>query len=377
MALYAATVDHGLRAAAAAEAQGVAQHCAGLGIPHQTLRWTGWDGQGNLQDHARQARRHLLTRWAQQEQLEVVLLGHTADDQAETVLMRLARGSGVDGLAGMAAHDPSGLFLRPLLPVRRAALRDWLRARGLVWVEDPSNDDLRFDRVKARQMLEVLAPLGLTVDRLVQTAGHMQRARITLTEAALRRVQTDLRAEAGDLMLSPRILAGADDAARRILSAAVQWVGNTPYRPRHAALIAAAEAALMGQARTLGGVMFLPAHEKASARLTREVGAVQGPVSVSTPTAATLWDGRWHVLRILSDPRSPDAPSAPWHIAALGEAGLAQVKGWRDTGLPRISLLATPAVWSDSTLIAAPLAGFANGWQANLSPTFERFVLSH
>lgn len=364
--IHAATVDHGLRPEAAAEAAGVARHCAGLGISHQILHWTGWDGQGNVQDQARQARRHLLTNWAQAEGLEVVLLGHTADDQAETVLMRLARGSGVDGLAGMGAHDPSGLFIRPLLPVRRAALRDWLRTRGLTWIEDPSNDDPRYDRVKARQMLGLLSPLGLTVDRLTETAGHMQRAQITLREAARHLARSDVRAEAGDLILSRRILLGEDDAPRRVLSAAVQWIGDAPYRPRHAALMAAADACLAGEARTLGGVMFLPG--KGGARLMREPAS--STEVLPCHDGPMLWDGRWKITAI-------EAPSQSVQIAALGEAGLAQCPLWRETGLPRTTLLASPGIWHGDRLISAPLAGFGNGWVATLTPSFESFLLSH
>ncbi len=96
-----ATVDHGLRSASASEAAGVASACALLGLDHRTLRWEGWHGQGDLQAVARNARQRLLADWARSVGIETVLLGHTMDDQAETVLMRLGRGSGVDGLSGM------------------------------------------------------------------------------------------------------------------------------------------------------------------------------------------------------------------------------------------------------------------------------------
>ena len=372
LTLCAATVNHGLRPEAADEAAMVARTCAELGVAHQTLLWQGWDGRGNVQAMARAARRDLLTTWAQDLGLGVVLQGHTADDQAETFLMRLARGSGVDGLSGMPASDRGGLFLRPLLTVGRAELRDWLTARGVAWVEDPSNDDTRFDRVKARQMLATLAHLGLTVSRLTETAAHMQRARATLTRAAANHAARHVRSEGGDLIFAPEALElDQSDTEGRVFAAAVQWIGGAGYRPRYEALLDAAHALRQGQARTLGGVLMLP-EAGGGARLMREVAAAQGPVPAPLVKGAALWDGRWSLSRT-----APEVPAAPCHIAALGEAGLAQVAGWRATLLPRPSLLATPAVWSVDTLIAAPLAGMAAGWQAELCPAFESFILSH
>jgi tRNA(Ile)-lysidine synthase len=366
--LAAATVDHGLRLEAKAEAEAVAAACAGLGVPHSVLTWTGWDGQGNLQAAARAARRALLTGWAEVQGLAAVLLGHTADDQAETVLMRLARGSGVDGLSGMA--EASGPFLRPLLSVPRETLRDWLRQRGIGWAEDPSNDDPRFDRVRARRALAVLAGLGLTRDRLVDTAGHMARAQVSLWRQAAAFAATDVRTEAGDLILTPAAFdLSRSDSEGRILSAAIRWIGGAAYRPRHDALTEAAAAVLRGEARTLGGVRMIP--EADGIRLTREASAVQGPVAApGAPGVSHLWDSRWRL-------RTDRPQRNGLHIAVLTEAGLRRVADWPATGLPRLSLVTTPAVWDGETLLAAPVAGLSDGWTADLCPTFAAFLLSH
>jgi len=151
-AVLAVTVDHGLRPESAAEAAAVGALCAARGIPHDTLVWAEGPESGNLQARARQARRRLIADWARGRGIGDVALGHTLDDQAETVLLRLARGSGVDGLAAMAAvAEGDGVrWHRPLLGIGRGALRDWLRGEGVAWIDDPSNEDPRFDRVRVR-----------------------------------------------------------------------------------------------------------------------------------------------------------------------------------------------------------------------------------
>lgn len=253
----AATVDHGLRAGSAEEARAVAAACAPLGVPHETLRWDGWDGRGNLQAAARGARRRLLADWAGRQGAGGVLLAHTADDQAETVLLRLARGSGVDGLGGMGrivlAHGTT--FVRPFLDLSREDLRAWLRARGLAWAEDPSNDDSRFDRARARAMMGHLAGLGLTRDRLVRTAGHMGRARMVLDRLAAEEAERVATTQDGALLLPGSLLASlaSSDTSGRLLAAALMWVGGRPHRPRWEALRRLAVAVAAGRAATLSG----------------------------------------------------------------------------------------------------------------------------
>ncbi len=253
----AATVDHGLRAASAEEAQAVAAVCARLGVPHDVLRWTGWTGRGNLQQAARDARRRLLADWAHARGAASVLLAHTADDQAETVLLRLARGSGVDGLSGMHENFYFGgvLFERPFLGLARGDLRHWLRARGASWIEDPSNEDPRFDRARVRAMMPQLAELGLTRERLVRTAEHMARARLALDHLASEEARRSVRADEGSLLLPERILSSvtSDDTSARILSAALMWVGGRDRRPRWEALTRLALTVLEGRVATLSG----------------------------------------------------------------------------------------------------------------------------
>ena len=307
--------DHGLRRRRARpRRRRWAALCAARGIPHDVLRWEGWDGRGNLQDQARQARRRLIAAWARGRGISAVALGHTLDDQAETLVMRLARGSGVDGLSGMLpVAEAEGIrWLRPLLGTRRAALRAWLEAQGVAWAEDPSNADARFDRVRARLALPVLAGLGIGPERLAATARAMARAR-----AALERATADLArlcladGGAGDLLLDPQpFAAGAEEVRLRLLSAALSWVSGAVYRPRLVRLeaaLAAVEGGGVGHGLTLHGCVLRTRGGRVAIR--RELARMAAAV----PLAAGRWDGRWAIegTPAARAPASASAPSAP------------------------------------------------------------------
>ncbi len=363
--LVAATVDHGLRPEAADEAAMVAKTCAALGIPHETLRWSGWDGQGNLQDAARRARYSLLAGWAQEMQLDAVALGHTRDDQAETFLMRLARGSGVDGLATMredwAAQNVR--WLRPMLAVPRQGLRDYLTGRGGTWVEDPSNEDTRFGRVKTRRALEVLAPMGLDADRLVQTAQSMARARSALQFYAQEAARLHCQTQSGDVLISSNVRDLPEEIRNRLFAHALVWVSSAQYRPRFDALVEAWAGVQAGTRRSLHGCLISP--EDGLIRISREYQAVKE----ETCAPDQLWDRRWRL----------SGNGSGGQIGALGEA-LKEVADWRETGLPRASLMASPAIWQGDVLIAAPVAGLKAGWSAQVAHPqgdFLTSILSH
>lgn len=357
-ALQVATVDHGLRPEAAQEAAMVASVCAARGLPHATLRWTGWRGQGNLQDQARQARLRLLGDWARAQGLGAVLLGHTGDDQAETVMLRLARGSGVDGLAGMAAQrvEACGLrWLRPLLGVSRDSLRAYLAQAGIAWSEDPGNTDLRFARVRARALLAALPDAR---ERMNGTADRMRAAREALDHYAAREAAALGRYTRGDLLFAlPGFDALPIDTRQRLLAAALCEIGAQPYRPRLAAL----DAALRARRATLHGCLIT--RSAAGLRISREPNALRG--LTARPDAP--WDNRWRL-------HAPDAGQCPpdTELRALGEAGMAILRreNWplRQPALPYDSRLASPALWQGHRLIAAPLVENRSNWRAQPRP---------
>jgi tRNA(Ile)-lysidine synthase len=344
----AVTVDHRLRPESAAEAAAVAASCRTLSVPHAVLAWEHGAISGNLMDAARRARIGLIRDWALSRGIGIVVLGHTRDDVAETVLMGLARAAGLAGLSGMRAEwEDSGLrFLRPLLEAGREELRDWLRGRGIAWVEDPTNENDRFTRVKARKALVALAGLGITAERLAEVAGNLARAQEALA-VQVAGAERWIAERAGALRFDAGFWAEPGEVQRQVVVAAVLWLSGADYAPR------AAEVERLSAALRTGADATLAGCRARKGWLMREPRALGGPVRVGG-----LWDGRWRV----------DGPAG--EVRALGEQGLRQVPDWRDTGLPREVLMVTPAVWDGDRLLAAPLAGLSADWTARLDRGF-------
>ena len=355
----AVTVDHRLRAGSTAEAMAVAADCAALGVTHQVLVWDHGPVAGNLMDQARRARMALIGGWARRRGIGVVALGHTRDDQAETLLMGLARAAGIDGLAGMRRDwvNDGVRFVRPLLDVGRAELRAFLRDRGVGWIDDPTNDDERFSRVKARRALAALGPLGISGEGLAAVAGHLAQAREAL-DHQVREAAQGVREAAGALVLDRAGLAALPVAVRRrLVVAGLMWVSGAVYPPRADAVARLEVAILAGRDATLWGCRLK------GPILLREAKAVGGPVGLGQ-----VWDGRW----VLD---GPDAPGA--EVRALGAVGLRLCPDWRGLGIKREVLAVTPALWAGDNLLSAPVAGVENGWNARIAAPFHLFGLSH
>jgi tRNA(Ile)-lysidine synthase len=176
--LIAVTVDHGLRAEAAREARDVKRLARSLDLPHRTLRWTGIKPKTGLPAAARSARYRLLAQAARQNRATHILTAHTRDDQAETLLMRLLRGSGIAGLAAMArVTERDGLLLaRPFLNVAKSQLVATLKKAKLDFADDPSNRDTHFTRPRIRNVMPVLAAEGGDARSLARLASRLARA---------------------------------------------------------------------------------------------------------------------------------------------------------------------------------------------------------
>ncbi len=239
------TVDHGLRKSSATDAKKVAAWARRLGLNAKVLTWRGKKPQTGIEAAARKARYRLLGDFLVKHKIGTLFVGHNQDDQAETFLLRLARGSGLDGLAGMQPRAPwpvegfAGLVLaRPLLGIGRDHLRVYLKARGQAWLEDPMNEDASFDRVKVRKARDVLAGAGLTVPRIAAAAAHLARARESLDVMTAAVVQRAVRKrqEGGVLLDAAALVAAPREVGLRALASVLMAVGEQAYRPRFESL---------------------------------------------------------------------------------------------------------------------------------------------
>lgn len=308
-------VDHRLRSESADEAAMVAGWMAAAGVEHHVLRLheAAPDG-GNIEARARASRFDLLEAWCRDAGVLHLLLAHHREDQVETVLLRLARGSGAHGLAAMTPERSLRHLrvLRPLLDVPKARLVATLQARGLPWVEDSSNRDPRFDRVRLRQTLAAIAgDDALLTARIAHTAGAMRRTR-RLLDAAIDRLlaRAVTVSPLGYAAIDRRGLDGADrDLAARALGLVVAAVGGTPHPPRRESMLHWLEViAGAGGGATLAGVQLTC--WRGQWLVHREPAAVAGPVTIQ-PGETARWDDRFDCAL------SADAPH-PAVIHALG-----------------------------------------------------------
>lgn len=368
LAVRAVTVDHGLRPEAREEAALVARTCAELGVAHDILTWDDWDNRGNLQGAARAARYALMRDWAGAHGIDAIALAHTRDDQAETVLMRLARKGGVDGLSAMSPlRRADGItWLRPFLDVGRTDLRAALHGVGATWVEDPSNDDPRFDRIRVRGAMEHLADIGIDAAALSAVARNMQTARAALDAVTAETLGVHATLIGGDVVIQRAgFAAQTSEIRRRMLLEALKWVASAAYGPRASALGDLETTVMAGGRHTVHGCLIDA--DETTITIGREWNAISGV----TAQIGQIWDGRW----VVSGPENNGLS-----IAGLGGVGWSRLKTEIEPTLPRKTAITTPAVWSGTELIAAPAAGWANGFKARLNNAVDgpfSCIISH
>jgi tRNA(Ile)-lysidine synthase len=352
------TVDHGLRPEAAAEASKVAVWCDSLALDHHTLRWEGMKPKTGLQAKARAARYDLMSNWCKANGVKILLTGHTLDDQAETVLMRQVRTDTAESLAGIwETADWAGVKLfRPLLGQSRSDLRAYLKGMDQLWIDDPSNDDVRFERVRVRHSLADETKPGqrkMELADIADKAGREARALASSTELWINGQLTSypegfgIIPRAGFCELGPEL-------QRRVLQQLLQVYGAgnraEPGELDHLATWA------MGQEnsrRTLGGAVLACRH--ASLLIGREWARISPVPTVVPDSGEVRWDGRFMVQ---APPKSQIVP-----VGSLQDVA-------RREDIPSFVQLSLPAVLLGEGEAAIPHLGLGRG----VSAKFIRYL---
>lgn len=367
--IIAVTVDHGLRPEAADEARQVATWSCELGVEHRKLIWHGEKPPSAIQDIARRARYRLIgTLIKDLPGRSLVLTGHTRDDQAETVLMRLARGSGPEGLAGIAARtEVYGYDLhRPLLDLTREDLRAFLRYTNVNWLDDPSNESAAFERIRVRKNSQARLALGLNNAALARTAWRMARAHSALDDAANRFVwqmvqYDDIFRRYGVVTWDGKCWELSDEIAIRVLRRIIFCTGGQTNFPG------------LGQTEnffqkisgedftgtTLAGCRSMAMRkgddEGTVLLFFREYGRFALPRVILSAPGEIVWDHRFRI-------RLAEVAGGEMEIAPLGQNISALRKmdvsvSSIPTGIPVAALETLPSLHANGRLVAVPSLG--------------------
>jgi tRNA(Ile)-lysidine synthase len=354
----AITVDHGLRPGSAAEVVEVGRWMAVLGIAHRVLRWDGGKPATGVQAAARAERYRLMCGWCRKSGVIHLLLGHHLRDQAETVLMRLQRGSGVDGMAAMAGivETSAVRLLRPLLAVPPARLRALLSARRQDWIDDPSNRDPAYLRSRLRAALPELAATGGAECTLAAMARRMGRARISLERAASALLARCCRMHpAGYARIDVVAMAAAPaEVSLRALARTLLCVGGRSYEPGTEKLKRLYARMVVDREKfsgTLGGCRLIGTD--GGFLVCRETRGLPEPVVVASGDRL-IWDGRFAV----GFATAGGGAEKDIRLLPLGANGWSEVVGaWPDLrrhSVPRPAALSLPAFADDEGILNVP-----------------------
>ena len=363
-----ATIDHQLREDSQREATWVAELAHTLGLKHSTRSWDAAKPTTGLQAAARKARYRLLLQIIDEGQLPApaaVVTAHTEDDQAETVVMRLARGSGVDGLAAMvparALHGDGEdvMLVRPFLSVPKAKLIEFLKAAQQTWLEDPSNTSRDFERIRLRQARDSLDALGVTAQALSLTAQRARRARQAL-EAQTQVFLSDavaLHNGAFAEVDASAFAAQPDEIQIRTLIQLLRGFGGVSPQAQLQKIEALQASLLRHDAltTTLGGCVVSKTCSPAGSQLRvyREAGRAPLPTFEVLPGDKLDWDRRFQVS-ILD---TAVAQQGQITVRALDGAAFAALRSHLPSSCAKIPSAAAktlPSFWCDDQLLAVP-----------------------
>jgi tRNA(Ile)-lysidine synthase len=369
------TVDHGLRAQSAREAKLVVKWARDLGLKAHLLAWKEKKPTSAIQARAREARYRLMAQWCAQNDADGVVTAHTLDDQAETLLMRLARGSGIDGLSAMAGEITlyGVRVLRPLLHIPRRRLEQFLKERGQAFIDDPSNANPAFERIRIRQAREQLAELGLKPEALALAARRLGRARQALEKATdeLEARVVDVQAQGHAIIELAQFQSAAEEIRLRLLARLLERIGGASPPPQLKEVERLSDwlTGSLGRARTLGGCRVQ--RRSGSLIIGRESGRMSGePVRIE-PGETLVWDDRFKI-------RLGRAGGKSLVILPLGKTkDAAQVK--RPKEVPNFVFKTLPALIRDGQVALVPHIGYRgagfSGLKAEVMPLSRHLII--
>lgn len=362
------TIDHHLRPEADKEAEAVAAFAANLGLAHETLHWIHDGITSGLQEKGRAARYQLLHEACERHGLDCVLTGHTQDDQAETILMRLTHGSGLSGLGGMKAVSalPEGegiALLRPLLDVRKAELLALLDENAISYVKDPTNEKPAFERVRVRALLKGLeADMPHAISRMTEAGKHLARADAALDAMRDRFIADHMEeTKAGLLRFSfSAFQTLPEEIALRVL-ARVTELYQESRGARMEELLRLYEALVVArETMTLGGWQFGVRGEMIE--VVREIVRHTPPLMALEKGVKAIWDGRFMCM----------AGEDGYNIAPLmgrWDEAKKLCENLREAKLSPLLRASLPVIERDGAIVAVPYFGaFAH---VNVAPCLK------
>ena len=334
VAMRALTVDHGLRAGSAAEAKLVGTWCDKIGVAHEILTWSGEKPTRRIQEVARRARYTLLQDRCIRLGVSYLFVGHNRNDQAETFLFRMSRGSGPEGLSGMPLVNQRDFIsvVRPLLSFERSRLETTLKLAGQDWIDDPANVDNRYARVRVRQKIKMLESHGVSASAVANTAricGEMRQMRESEVAVLAARCVT-LHPEGYADINREGLTKAKNETAIGVVSALIKLIGGRDFAPKrvrqlplHRELFDPSK----NFVRTLGSCIISADDDRI--RLCREFDTILDEAMRDGPSPF-VWDGRF--LLYLDSSKAPNATV----IGALGRAGWEEIAGDVGTEFRRI-----------------------------------------
>lgn len=361
--ITALTVNHAIRKESKSEAEQVSKWLQQKNIEHHILKWQGGNKTSNIQSNARDARYRLMTDFCKSNNIPNLLVAHNKEDQAENVLLRLMRGSGVDGLCGMKNKTNIGKIdiYRPLLNTAKAELRKFIKQQKQQWIEDPSNKDDKYARSRVRKFIESNDDSRLLINRLIDTAENITRSKSYIDE----KIADDF-AYVSQIMPEGYAILDADalcnlhiEAQYKILSKLIKNIGGSYYKPRFEKIITLHKNILNGTDATLGGCNVFKSKKKNDSGkiyITREVSSIPCPLDVKS-NSEIIWDERFccNIGNLGID---------NLRVGALGKEGFAQIckenPSLKKIKLPKQVIYSIPALKTLEKTLSAPHIGYYN-----------------